>query len=152
MVGHARAHDDTLGGRRLSGHSTAARARGGRVRTRDAPSWKPKKAIPRHLRLVLIGELFLIERDLPDWQCITDERLQAQALALIRETRQARSKPLVEALAAWAKAQRALKGSKLGEAVTYLNNRWDGLLVFLDDPGARRHPRDYGRARGGRSD
>ncbi|MDB4991427.1 MAG: hypothetical protein JWN04_6605 [Myxococcaceae bacterium] len=84
--------------------------------------------------LDLIGELFVIERDLPDWQCITDERLQAQALALIRETRQARSKPLVEALAAWAKAQRALKGSKLGDAITYLHNQWEGLVRFLEEP------------------
>ena len=71
---------------------------------------------------------------MPDWRCITDDGLRTRALAQIRETRQTRTKPLVEALAAWAKAQRALKGSRLGEAVTYLNNQWDGLLVFLDDP------------------
>jgi hypothetical protein len=76
--------------------------------------------------------MFVLERDLPAWQCITDERLRA--LAQIRETRDSRAKPLVEALAAWARAQRALKGSRLGEAVTYLNNQWDGLCVFLDDP------------------
>ncbi|MDB4987436.1 MAG: hypothetical protein JWN04_2614, partial [Myxococcaceae bacterium] len=76
----------------------------------------------------------LIERDLPDWQRMTDERLQAQALALIRETRQARSKPLVEALAAWAKAQRARKGTRLGDAITYLHNQWEGLVRFLEEP------------------
>ena len=84
--------------------------------------------------LDLIGEMFLIERDLPDWRCITDDGLRTRALAQIRDTRQTRTKPLVEALAAWAKAQRALKGSRLGEAVTYLNNQWGALLVFLDDP------------------
>ncbi|MDB4987225.1 MAG: hypothetical protein JWN04_2403 [Myxococcaceae bacterium] len=122
-------------------YGTAARALGGRIRL--ALCWaharrtlvEAEESYPEASEaLDLIGEMFLIERDLPDWQCITDERLQAQALALIRETRQARSKPLVEALAAWAKAQRALKGSRLGEAVTYLHNQWEGLLVFLDDP------------------
>ncbi|MDB4984823.1 MAG: hypothetical protein JWN04_1 [Myxococcaceae bacterium] len=42
--------------------------------------------------------------------------------------------PTVEAPAAWAKAQRALKGSKLGEAITYLHNQWEGLVRFLDEP------------------
>jgi hypothetical protein len=78
--------------------------------------------------------MLLIERDLPYWRCITDEALRTRALAQIRETRLVRTKPLVEALAAWARAQRALPGSRLSEAITYLHNQWDGLCVFLDDP------------------
>ncbi|MDB4988300.1 MAG: hypothetical protein JWN04_3478 [Myxococcaceae bacterium] len=122
-------------------YGTAARALGGRIRL--ALCWaharrtlvEAEESYPEASEaLDLIGELFLIERDLPDWQCITDERLQAQALALIRETRQARSKPLVEALAAWAKAQQALKGSRLGDAITYLHNQWEGLVHFLEEP------------------
>lgn len=84
--------------------------------------------------LDLMSELFLIERDLPDWQVITDDALRAQAMAQIRQTRQDQSKPLVEALAAWAKAQRALPKSALGKAIGYLDSYWDGLCRFLSDP------------------
>ena len=84
--------------------------------------------------LDLVGEMFLLERDLPDWHAITDPNLQAQALAQIRDTRQTRAQPLVDALAAWAKAQRVRKGTKLADAVEYLNAYWTGLCVFLTDP------------------
>jgi transposase len=122
-------------------YSTAARALGGRVRL--ALCWaharrallEAEESYPTASEaLDLIGEMFLIERDLPDWRYITDEALRTRALSQIRDARCARSKPLVEALAAWARAQRALPGSRLGEAITYLNNQWDGLCVFLDDP------------------
>jgi transposase len=84
--------------------------------------------------LELIKELFLIERDLPDWQAITDPALRDAQLDHIRSVRDTRSRPIVEKIRTWAKAQRALPKSKLGEALTYLNNQWDGLSVFLDDP------------------
>ena len=84
--------------------------------------------------IALIGEVFLVERDLPSWWSIRDERLRAQGLAQIRETRDATTRPLVEALACWARAQQALPRSKLGEAITYLHNQWDGLCRFLEDP------------------
>ena len=89
---------------------------------------RPPKAI------ALIGEMFLVERDLPSWSSITDERLPAQALAQICEMREAKTRPPVEALAAWARAQQALPRSKVGEAITYLHNHWEGLCCFLDDP------------------
>ena len=49
--------------------------------------------------------------------------------------RQARSKPLAEALGAWLRAQKdRLSGSsKMGEAVRYILNGWGPLCVFLDD-------------------
>jgi transposase len=52
-----------------------------------------------------------------------------------RAVRQARSKPLVEALGAWLGAQKErLSGSsKMGEAVRYILNGWGPLCVFLDD-------------------
>lgn len=84
--------------------------------------------------LDLITELFLIERDLPDWRVITDAALREQVLAQIRHTRRERSRPLVEALAAWAKAQQALPQSRLGKAIAYLDTYWDGLCRFLSDP------------------
>ena len=63
--------------------------------------------------------MFRMERARPNWSSICDERLRAQALAQIRETRDAKMRPLVEGLAAWAGAQQALPWSKQGEAVTY---------------------------------
>lgn len=82
----------------------------------------------------LIGELFLIERELPDWELIEDPVLRAAQLDYIREIRAARSGPLVDELRTWANAQRALPQGKLGEALTYLKNQWDGLTTFLCDP------------------
>lgn len=52
-----------------------------------------------------------------------------------RTVRQARSKPLVDALGAWLRAQKErLSGSsKMGEAVRYILKSWEPLGVFLDD-------------------
>ena len=49
--------------------------------------------------------------------------------------RQARSKPLVEELGTWlAEQRRRLSAkSKMGEALAYFANHWDGLCVLLDD-------------------
>jgi transposase len=82
----------------------------------------------------LIGELFLNERELPDWEIIEDPVLRAAQLEHIREIRAIRSAPIVEKLRTWANAQQALPQSKLGEALTYLKNQWEGLKVFLSDP------------------
>ena len=90
-----------------SAYRGAAKALGGRVRI--AICWsharrtliEAEQSYPEAAEaLDLIGEMFLVERDLPVWQSITDERLRARALAQIRETRNSRAKPLVEALAA----------------------------------------------------
>ena len=122
-------------------YGTAAKALGGGVRI--ATCWaharrtllEAEVSYPEATEAIaIIGEMFLVERDLPSWSSITDVRLQAQALAQIREVRETKTRPLVEALAAWAKAQQALPRSRLGEAITYLHNQWDGLRVFLEDP------------------
>jgi transposase len=84
----------------------------------------------------LIGELFEIERDLPDWQVITDPKLRADALAHIRATRQARSSPVLDKLLAWAKAQRSLPQSTLRKAIEYMVSNWADLTRFVDDPHA----------------
>ncbi len=49
--------------------------------------------------------------------------------------RQARSKPLTDALGAWLRAQKEhLSGaSKMGEAVRYILKSWEPLCVFLQD-------------------
>jgi transposase len=58
----------------------------------------------------LIAQLFAIERDVPDWQVITDPKLREDALAKIAEVRREQSEPLTAALLAWAKEQRGLPG------------------------------------------
>jgi transposase len=52
-----------------------------------------------------------------------------------RAVRQARSKPLVEALGAWlcAQKERLSGASQMGEAVRYVLKSWEPLCVFLDD-------------------
>jgi transposase len=49
--------------------------------------------------------------------------------------RQPQSKPLVESLKAWLETQLAIISQKsvLAEAICYGFNRWDGLLLFLED-------------------
>jgi len=52
-----------------------------------------------------------------------------------RAERQARSRPIVDALKPWLEAQlNRLSGkSRLAEAIRYALKRWDGLSLFLDD-------------------
>jgi hypothetical protein len=54
---------------------------------------------------------------------------------LRRRARQDRSKPIVEALKPWFQQSLAAvpKGGKIGEALSYGLNHWDGLTRFLDD-------------------
>jgi transposase len=54
---------------------------------------------------------------------------------LRRRARQERTKPLVEALRPWFEQSLAAvpKGGKIGEALAYGLNHWDGLTRFLDD-------------------
>jgi transposase len=82
----------------------------------------------------LIGELFAIERDLPDWQVIDDAPLRAAALSRIREIRQEQSQPRLDRLIAWAKQQRGLPGSKLRQAIEYMTSNWSGLTHFIEEP------------------
>ena len=52
-----------------------------------------------------------------------------------RAARQARSKPVADVLKPWLEMSLAKvpKGSKLGEALFYGLNHWDGLVQFLDN-------------------
>jgi transposase len=52
-----------------------------------------------------------------------------------RAIRQERAKPIVEQMKPWLEASLAKvsKGSKLGEALGYGLNQWDGLMRYLDD-------------------
>ena len=74
--------------------------------------------------LARIGALYEIEADIRG--CSAEER---------RATRQARTRPLVDAMKPWLEEQlRRLPGrSPLAEAIRYGVHRWDGLGRFLDD-------------------
>lgn len=83
----------------------------------DACLWKELAAYPDCQQAIdLIGKIFEVERDLPDWRVIKGPRLRDAALQKIAEVRFAQSKPLTEELLKWARAQRGLPGSKLREA------------------------------------
>jgi len=74
----------------------------------------------------IIRKLYAIEARARDAALSPDERLAL---------RQAESKPLMDELSAWLKRQlpRARPKSPLGKAVTYLDNQWKALSVFLAD-------------------
>ena len=74
--------------------------------------------------LELIGKLFEVERRARDGD-LDDDAL----LAL----RVAESKPIVDAIHAWALEQRALPSSPLGKAIAYMGNLWNGLTLFLEN-------------------
>ena len=47
--------------------------------------------------------------------------------------RQERSKPVLDAMLAWANTRTAAPKSELGKELTYLKNQWMTLTVFLED-------------------
>jgi len=94
----------------------------------DAEGTSPTEA---KLFLDDIGKLFLIERELAEQ---TKQLERDAALSLIRDTRQQRSKPLINAIALRAAELRVIPGTPLAKAITYLDNQWHGLLVFANDP------------------
>jgi transposase len=74
--------------------------------------------------LKYFGKVYDVERD-----------LQAVDANTRREARQARSKPLLDALHAWMVAHRAKipDGSATAKALDYNLRRWGALIRFLDD-------------------
>ena len=71
-----------------------------------------------------IGELYAVEHDIRGRPA--DER---------RSLRQARSRPVIEALELWLRAKLEIvsQKGKLAEAIRYALSRWEGLSHFLDD-------------------
>ncbi len=71
-----------------------------------------------------IGELYAVEHDIRGRPA--DER---------RSARQARSRPVIEALEPWLRAKLGTisQKGKLAEAIRYALSRWEGLSRFLDD-------------------
>ncbi len=78
-----------------------------------------------------IGKLFVVERDL----ALKCEHLEPDAKnEVVFETGQSRSKAIVNAIGHRAAGLRVLPGTPLAKAITYLDNQWRGLIVFLTDP------------------
>lgn len=74
--------------------------------------------------LDLIGRIFEVE------ERARDDDLDDEARLALRK---AESKPVVDAISAWAMAQRVLPSSPLGKAIAYMHSLWDGLTLFLSD-------------------
>ena len=64
-----------------------------------------------------------------------EERIRGEEPATRQAVRWTESAPLVNAFGVWLDEQRSRVSprSRLGEKLTYIANRWDGLLVFLYD-------------------
>lgn len=74
--------------------------------------------------LARINQLYAIEAE-----------IRGSGAEVRKAARQARAKPLVEALKLWLeeKCGQVSKGGKLGEALRYALNHWAGLVRYLDD-------------------
>ncbi len=84
----------------------------------------------------LIGKLFEVERDTPKLRTGMPEDEVDEALALRMEMRNERSRPVIKQLLEWSLEHRGtvLPKSKMGRAIEYMLNLWEGLTRFLDDP------------------
>jgi transposase len=80
-----------------------------------------------------IGRLFEIEAGLASPDNLDGEEKEA-ALALRKQQRDAKSRPLLEELKSWALVQRGLPQSGLRKAIDYMLEYWQGLTAFLEDP------------------
>jgi transposase len=78
-----------------------------------------------------IGKLFAIEKEIAEG---FDGLAREDALALRKQIRGERSRPLVERIGQRAMEIRALRESPIARAVVYFQNQWTGLVRFLDDP------------------
>jgi transposase len=84
----------------------------------------------------LIGRLFDVERQAPKPDPNASSTERKAALALRRKLRDEQSRPVVKQLLEWALANRGdvLPRSKMGKAIAYMLNLWEGLTRFLDEP------------------
>lgn len=82
----------------------------------------------------LMRELFMVERELPDFRHIANTVERNAALATIRKVRDETSRPITEDIKSWMASQSTLPKSKLAGAIKYLSGNWNKFSVFLDDP------------------
>jgi len=88
--------------------------------------------------ITLIGELFKVEAEAREAE-VADRRAQ------IRSLREQKSRPLVEAIETWLRAQVVLPQSALGKAIAYALELWPGLTRFLENPDIPPHNNDAER-------
>ena len=83
-----------------------------------------------------IGELFEIERKVPQLRPGADDDERDGILELRSRLRREKSKPIVNDLMMWALEHRGrvLPKSKMGKAIDYMLKLWKGLTRFLHDP------------------
>jgi len=83
-----------------------------------------------------IKKLFKIERETPRAGPDASTQEKQRLLDLRRKRRQELSKPVIDELLLWAGENRGrvLPGSKMGKAIAYMLNLWEGLTRFLKDP------------------
>lgn len=81
----------------------------------------------------LMRELFMLEREMPDFRFIQDKQDRADALKLILDTRTKHSQPIVDQIKAWLEKQRHLPGSAMAKAIRYLSGNWSFFVKFLLD-------------------
>jgi len=100
------------------------------VEAEDAEPKRSQQAVD------LIGKLFEVERQLPKLEASMSEDERGTALILRQKLREEQSRPVVKQLLDWALMNRGnvLPRSKMGKAIAYMLNLWEGLTRFLDDP------------------
>jgi len=84
--------------------------------------------------LGMIGELYAVERELPIWDPGAPKDAEDKVLEERHAIRNARSRPIIERIHAWALTQRPLPRSGLGMAINYMLELWPGLVLFLERP------------------
>ncbi len=78
----------------------------------------------------LIGQLFIIEREVQSAEFADDEARSAELL----RRRQTDSVAVLDELKQWRTTQRPLKKSSFGRALQYMDGIWLRLKVFVNDP------------------
>jgi transposase len=79
-----------------------------------------------------IGALFGIEREIDEATRVIKDPIAAKSLRA--QVRDEKSRPIVNRIGRRAMELKALPKTPIAQAVKYLENRWDGLARFVDDP------------------
>lgn len=85
---------------------------------------KGKRSPTAEQGVAYCSKLFNLEKEYAEQQLSFEER---------KQQRLERSKPVLDAMLAWANTRNAAPKSKLGVALTYLKNQWESLSNFLLD-------------------
>ena len=116
--------DGYAGYRALADKGDVRLASAGPTSAVASTSWPPPARPIASDALQRIGELYAVEAD-----------IRGRPADARRSKRQARSRPVIEALEPWlrAKLETISQKGKLAEAIRYALSRWEGLARFLHD-------------------